>query len=64
MRTLMETRTVGHGGTLTRLNRWMVAQLDTRNKPFNIIMEREQQPVQIGQFVLARALGIGAFGKV
>ena len=28
------------------------------------MMEGEQTPVQIGQFVLAKNLGIGAFGKV
>jgi hypothetical protein len=27
-------------------------------------MEGEQAPVQIGQFILAKNLGIGAFGKV
>lgn len=27
-------------------------------------MEAEQAPVQIGQFILAKNLGIGAFGKV
>ena len=27
-------------------------------------MEAEQAPVQVGQFILAKNLGIGAFGKV
>jgi hypothetical protein len=27
-------------------------------------MEGEQAPVQVGQFILAKNLGIGAFGKV
>lgn len=27
-------------------------------------MDAEQAPVQVGQFILAKNLGIGAFGKV
>jgi len=27
-------------------------------------MDGEQAPVQVGQFILAKNLGIGAFGKV
>lgn len=34
------------------------------DKYIHVTMEGEQAPVQIGQFILAKNLGIGAFGKV